>query len=35
MMEITPEELQRVANIYLDPTQRTVGYLQNASADAN
>jgi predicted Zn-dependent peptidase len=35
MMEITPEDLQRVANIYLDTTQRTVGYLKNASTEAN
>jgi predicted Zn-dependent peptidase len=35
MQEITPEDLQRVANIYLDPSQRTVGYLQNKPADAN
>lgn len=29
MMELTPEDLQRVANIYFDHTQRTVGYVVN------
>ncbi|MCH8496818.1 MAG: hypothetical protein LAT57_14455, partial [Balneolales bacterium] len=30
MMELTPEDIQRVANIYLDKSQRTVGYMINA-----
>lgn len=31
MMELTPEDLQRVANLYFEPSQRTVGYLVNAT----
>ncbi|MCC5926760.1 MAG: insulinase family protein [Bacteroidetes bacterium] len=31
MMELTPEDLQRVANIYFDHSQRTVGYVVNKS----